>query len=68
MGASAGSTVNVKLVDATTIINGDLNQLRTGEWADEISQHGDWHQDGFERTKRKISLERVNTNHVSLRF
>jgi hypothetical protein len=55
MGASSGSTVEVKLVDATAIINGDLNQLRTAEWADKVSEHGDWHTEKFERAKFNVS-------------
>ncbi|KAJ4371911.1 hypothetical protein N0V86_008465 [Didymella sp. IMI 355093] len=68
MGAAAGSTVSVKLVDATTIINGDLNQLRTGDWANQVSQHGDWHQDSFERSKFNISLEKVSTEYPNSYF
>ncbi|KAF1821326.1 uncharacterized protein K489DRAFT_271900 [Dissoconium aciculare CBS 342.82] len=53
MGASAGSTVEVKLVDATPIINGDLNQLRAIDWADKIYENTAWQQDNVDRAKFK---------------
>jgi hypothetical protein len=68
MGAGPGSTVAVKLVDATPIINGDLNQLRTSEWADKIYAHADWQQDNVDRAKFKVGccLSNMATTHSIL--
>jgi hypothetical protein len=51
MPASAGSSVEVKLVDATNIVNGDYNRLRSSEWADTVSKNGSWYGDQVERSK-----------------
>nr|XP_036579444.1 uncharacterized protein CTRU02_10690 [Colletotrichum truncatum]KAF6786991.1 hypothetical protein CTRU02_10690 [Colletotrichum truncatum] len=68
MPASNGSVVSVHLIDATTIINGDLNQLRTDEWADKIYQNESWFQPHIQRSGFNISLQKVSTEYPDSTF
>ncbi|KAG8624927.1 hypothetical protein KVT40_006678 [Elsinoe batatas] len=70
MPASSGSTVDVKLIDATTLINNDLNQLRVNGWADNIYKNGgSWGTNNFERSKFNLShhdgigLEKISSEY-----
>jgi len=51
MPAPAGSSVDVKLVDAAAIISGCYNKLRSDGWADKVFKNGSWHVNKVERSK-----------------
>lgn len=50
MPASSNSVVDVKLVDATTLINGDYNRLRDGNWADDVYANQGWQVNQIQRS------------------
>ncbi|KAF2224544.1 hypothetical protein BDZ85DRAFT_103672 [Elsinoe ampelina] len=63
MPASSGSTVDVKLIDATTLINNDLDRLRVNGWADNIYKNvGSWGTNNFERSKLVITMGYLTTS------
>ena len=55
MPASAGSNVEVKLIDASSRINDDYNRLRENSWADNVINNPSWLVDQIQRSKFTVS-------------